>query len=117
MLTSYARENFQQVEYIAQLRTGEVDQQVRNGNELFRENRKGIITIEQDIFNILSIPLRSGDPESALTRPFTAVISNKTARKYFGEEDPYGKTISVGNFVYEITGVTEDIPGNTFFKF
>jgi putative ABC transport system permease protein len=117
MLTPYARENFPQVEYAARIWTNEVDQQVAYGDKIFKEDRRNIITIEKDILNILSIPLKQGDPENALTRPFTAVISNRAAQKYFGDEDPLGKILTVGNSDIEITGVTEELPGNTFFKF
>ncbi|UJH91012.1 FtsX-like permease family protein [Antarcticibacterium sp. 1MA-6-2] len=56
-----------------------------------------------------------GKKQTALTTPFTAVISRSTAQKYFGEEDPLGKTIKIFDEGYsvEITGVMEDIPLNS----
>ncbi|MCP4727818.1 MAG: hypothetical protein GY863_22460, partial [bacterium] len=117
MLASYSRENFPQVEYVAMLRTFEEDYQVRYRDRIFKENKSKIITIEEDIFNILTIPLKLGDHATALSRPNTVVISEETAEKYFGDEDPFGKILHIGYRDYEITGITDELPGNSFFDF
>jgi putative ABC transport system permease protein len=61
-------------------------------------------------------------PKDALAAPFTAVISEKYAKMYFGKEDPIGKTLRLrdDDFVDEsvkVTGVFKELPVNTHLKF
>jgi putative ABC transport system permease protein len=70
--------------------------------------------------NMLSIPLVEGNSETALAEPFSAVISESAAQKFFGDEDPMGKVIEfdrIGHWVYTITGVFKDIPHNSHLQF
>lgn len=70
------------------------------------------------IFDIFSFKLLEGDPQTALTKPFTACISASIAEKLFGDENPLGKTISRNKTQqYEVTGVFEDCPSNSHLKF
>jgi putative ABC transport system permease protein len=93
-----------------------------NENEIaFREKR--FFFTDSSIFSTFTFPLRSGDPKTALSNPFTVVITPETARKYFGNQDPLGKTIYFqtksrpGKFAFIVTGVTEEIPSNSTIKF
>ena len=55
---------------------------------------------------------------SALTKPYTAVITESTAKKYFGENDPIGQEIIFWNeHTCEVRGVIRDIPDNSHIKF
>src|SRR5262245_7435757 len=45
---------------------------------------------DSSLFEVFTLPLVSGDPKSALTEPDVVVISETTARRYFGDEDPLG---------------------------
>ena len=72
---------------------------------------------DSSIFKILNIPLASGDPETALTRPNTVVISAPTARKFFGDDDPIGKVLRIDDQTdYEVTGVMAPPPGRSHFE-
>ncbi|MCB2220707.1 MAG: ABC transporter permease [Bacteroidetes bacterium] len=74
--------------------------------------------VDAELFEIFSFKFIQGSPENSLQQPGTAVINEKTARKYFGNEDPIGKLLKVGNeYDYTITGVIEDIPQNSHFTF
>ena len=69
-------------------------------------------------FDVFTFPLLRGDPETALLEPNTVVLTESTARKYFGQDDPMGKTIRVDDeFDYEVTGVMADMPENSHFHF
>jgi putative ABC transport system permease protein len=79
---------------------------------------KSIIAADSNFFDIFSFPLLKGNPKKALTGPNRALISESTARKYFGSADPIGKVLKVAKeFDIEITGVYKDIPHNSHFHF
>lgn len=69
------------------------------------------------VFN--GLELLKGDPAKVLTRPHTIVLTESIANKYFGNENPVGKTIYMGNerTAYEVTGVAKDFPSNSHFHF
>lgn len=71
----------------------------------------------QSFFNVFSYPLISGDPKTALQEPFSIVITESSAKKLFGKEDPIGKLINFGyDQPVKVTGVIKDFPVNTHFK-
>jgi len=73
---------------------------------------------DADFFDIFTFPLVIGDPKTALVEPFTMVISEKIAEKYFGKTDPIGETVILQNSQdYKITGVMKDVPGNSHLRF
>ncbi len=72
---------------------------------------------EPEIFRIFSIPFVSGDPETALVRPYTAIISEKFAGSLFKDVDPIGESVKIDTNYYEITGIFHDLPGNTHLDF
>ncbi len=73
---------------------------------------------DSTFFEIFTFPLLRGDPETALLEPNTVVLTESTARKYFGQDNPMGKTIRVDDeFDYAVTGVVADVPENSHFHF
>lgn len=62
------------------------------------------------VFKVFSLPLKRGDPVTALTAPNTLVLAESVAEKYFGDEDPMGNTLIVGDAEWTITGVLFDPP-------
>ena len=109
---------FPEVEDAVRFNEAESMLQVRYGDKQFRENRA--VHTDPSFFNIFSVPLLTGDPGTALTSPKTLVLSRSTARKYFGREDPIGKTLQLSAESpedYRVTGVFEDIPRASHFHF
>ena len=87
-----------------------------NGNIFFEEDR--VFFASEDFFKIFSFPLTSGVDSLVLRDPFTMVVSESLARRYFGDQDPIGKTLkNNGKEEYEITGVFKDVAENTHLKF
>ncbi len=85
---------------------------VNYGEKRFTE--KSLYWADQGLFSVFDMPLTKGDPATALTRPKTAIVSEATAKRIFGDEDPIGKTISVDNAdTLEVTGVFADHPHNS----
>ena len=79
----------------------------------FKE-KGGAAFTEPEYFSIFNFPLVRGDINTALNEPNTAVVTERIAKKYFGNEDPVNKVIRVENKVdCKITGVLKDFPANT----
>lgn len=79
---------------------------------------RGVYWANNTLFDFFALLLVQGDPDRALEAPYTVVISEDTARKYFGDEDPMGKTIVADNgfLLLKVTGVMENMPANTHFQ-
>lgn len=88
---------------------------IRVGDRQFRERRA--MFADSTFFAVFSVPLLEGRPESALTNPNGVVLSASTARRYFGDAGALGKTISVGDDDFEVTGVAQDMPERSHFHF
>ena len=89
---------------------------IRYGDKVFIENR--FLWADSTIFDVFTIPLIKGDPKKALTEPHTVVLTESTAKKYFGDEDPIGKILSFEDGTpYTVTGVAEDCPVNSHFHY
>ncbi len=73
---------------------------------------------DPSLFSIFTFPFIQGDPDTALSSPSSTVITRDMATKYFGSEDPIGKTIRTQNQNdYIVTGVIENIPKNSHLQF
>jgi len=79
---------------------------------------ENLIEADSSFFNFFSIPVLKGDPQNMLNAPHKAVLSESTAKKIFGDEDPIDKTIKIGtdSIRYTVSGVMGDIPVNTHFE-
>jgi putative ABC transport system permease protein len=88
---------------------------MRYGEHRFAENH--IYYVDPAFLDIFDFPLLAGDPRTALSKPNCLLISKDMTEKYFGQENPLGQTIHVDEKDYQITGVLENIPGNTHFRF
>src|SRR5450432_595612 len=81
-------------------------------------NEKNFFYADSDFFHIFSFRLVEGNPAIALNAPHQLVITESTAKKYFGKEDPMGKILFVANSDnYTVTGVIQDAPANSQMKF
>jgi putative ABC transport system permease protein len=81
----------------------------------FAENR--VYYADPSFLEIFNFPLLAGNPDKALADPNSLLLSKNMAEKYFGQENPVGKTLIAGKKKYQITGVLENIPGNSHFHF
>ncbi|HCW06464.1 MAG TPA: hypothetical protein DGG95_03755 [Cytophagales bacterium] len=84
-------------------------------------DQEKVLAADSNFFQVFTFPLIKGNQQTALRNPQTLVMTESTAKKYFGEEDPLGKIIRLGEGVdqknYEVTGIAKDIPGNSYIKF
>ncbi|MCF0073345.1 ABC transporter permease [Dyadobacter sp. CY261] len=89
---------------------------VKNGEKRFTEDR--VVFVDSNFFDFFSIPLLKGNSKTMLTEPKTIVITESTALKYFGREDPIGKSLTMGDQgLFRVTGVCQDVPSNSHFHF
>lgn len=90
---------------------------VRIEDVVFTEDN--VFMADSNFFDFFSFKLLEGNPKTALTEPHTLVLSESMAKKYFGEESPIDKLMTLGRFnsTYKVTGVVEDTPENSHFTY
>jgi putative ABC transport system permease protein len=78
----------------------------------------GVLFADSTVFDIFTYNFLQGSPENALNEPNSMVMTSSFARKYFGDIDPLGEIIAMGNGLKcKVTGVIGDLPGNTHLRF
>ena len=89
---------------------------VRKGNETIIEDHSAIA--DSTLFDVFTLPMIAGDPETALTKPYSLVLSESMARKYFNNTDVVGNSLYLNNSrYYKITGVIRDMPAQASMHF
>ena len=88
---------------------------IEAGNELKKyKEKEGVGIAEPEFFDIFNFPFLEGNKKTALTEPNTAVLTERLAKKYFGNALPIGETFKLENkTIFKVTGVIKDIPVNT----
>jgi len=88
---------------------------IEAGNELKKyKEKEGVGIAEPEFFDIFNFPFLEGNKKTALTEPNTAVLTERLAKKYFGNALPIGQTFKLENkTIFKVTGVIKDIPVNT----
>jgi putative ABC transport system permease protein len=85
-------------------------------DKLYEESQ--IYHADPDLFRVFTIPIVRGNPETWLQAPFQMLLTEEMAEKYFGSEDPLGKSIKLDNrYAYTISGIVGKMPENSHFKF
>ena len=73
---------------------------------------------DPDFFAMFTFPFLKGDPSSAFSNPYSVVLTEAAATKYFGHDDPLGKTLTVDHaFDVVVTGVVRDVPRGSSLEF
>lgn len=108
-------EDFPEVENITRLVPPFGTQVYRYEDKFFDEDR--VVIADSNVFEIFTIPLIKGNPETALKEQNSIVITESTAKRYFGSDDPLGKTLETNNQSFLITAVAEDYPKNSHLEF
>jgi putative ABC transport system permease protein len=82
----------------------------------FSEQR--VFPADPEVLEVFTFPLIEGDPKTALKDPYSLVLSEQVAKKYFGNENPIGKIITVDNqYPMRVMGVMKEISSNSTFRF
>ncbi|HEV8508459.1 MAG TPA: ABC transporter permease [Chitinophagaceae bacterium] len=84
----------------------------------------GILLADPSFFQVFSYQLSRGSEAAALSEPFSLVLTQSTAKKYFGDKDPIGETLLINMYdsngygaLYKISGIMPDPPKNAHFTF
>lgn len=78
----------------------------------------GYAAADAELLDILSFEFLSGDPATALSDPHSIILTESAVEKYFGQEDPMGKTLLHSNALsYVVTGVIADLPRQSHLQF
>lgn len=90
---------------------------VSHGDKSFRNHSAAFV--DSNFLQVFTFSLVKGDPATALKEPHTLVLSESTAARYFGEEEPIGKELwmNEGRDLFVVTGVMEDMPLHSHFHF
>ena len=88
---------------------------VSHNEKHFAEDK--LFWADNEIFDIFSFDFLKGNKSTALSDPLGVVITESTARKYFGDADPLGKTLSINwGADFTVSAVVEDMPANSHFS-
>jgi putative ABC transport system permease protein len=114
------KQDFPEVENAVRLRMRE-ELLVHNGKQSIQP---GILLADPSFFDVFSYRLLRGNATTALNEPYTIVLTESTAKKYFGDADPIGQSLTIfmndtaGNGAsYKITGIAADPVQNAHFNF
>lgn len=88
---------------------------------IFHEEINDLLFVDQSFFEVFNFPLKTGDQKSVFNDKYNVVITEQTARKYFGTDDPIGKTLKINGPPspgdYTVSGVLKDLPLNSHLQF
>ena len=91
---------------------------VRKGNEVFQQQAHAV---DSNFFSVFSFPLLAGNPQTALNDPYSLVLTQETAKKYFGKSNAIGQTlelkIDTAFRTFTVTGIARNAPQNSSIKF
>jgi putative ABC transport system permease protein len=92
---------------------------IHNPQKNIQYDETGVLAVDTTFFKVFSFPIVKGDPDKALKKMGGLLISEKAAHKYFGDENPIGKFLSVNDdkTLIEVVAVFKDVPELSHFHF
>ncbi len=79
-----------------------------------RFNEEDVYFADENLFKVFDIDVAKGNPAKALNDPFSVMLTEDVARKYFGNDDPINKVIRMDNqFDFRVTGIYKNFPSNS----
>ncbi len=89
----------------------------RDSGDILKFNEEWFYLADSNVFEVFTFPMIEGDPKTALMRPNTVVLTESTARRYFGDEPAIGKVLRVEEGAdLQVTGVMKDLPRQSHFN-
>jgi putative ABC transport system permease protein len=112
------KKDYPQVEEFTRIYASSGAKLIKKGNDYINEG--AVAHADSTIFKVFTLPAIAGNVNTALNEPNTVVITESTAKKYFGTTDALGKIIETNDntsTLYKVTAVIKDIPQNSHFNF
>lgn len=113
--------DFPEIEKVVQF-SGLTSILLKQGDKRFQE--ENVFFMDSTAFDVFSWKILAGNPHTALKNAYSIVLTESTAKKYFGDQNPIGKTIEGGLAagradagLYTVTAVMADVPANSHFTF
>jgi putative ABC transport system permease protein len=76
-------------------------------------NEPNVYFADENLFDVFEVDVLKGNPKTALRDPFSVMLTEETAKKYFGNEDPMNKVLRANNqFDVKVTGIYKAFPSN-----
>jgi putative ABC transport system permease protein len=118
MMGPCLKQDFPQIKEFTRIYSFDQIKLIKRGSAFIKE--VGVYYADSTFFKVFSFPAIAGNLETALNEPNSIVITESTAKKYFGSSDALGKIITMDdnkNAAYKVTAVIMDIPQNSHFTF
>ncbi len=106
-------DEFPEIEKVARIASWDFQFRIKEHSFIEKE----VFVTDSTFFDVFPIPIVRGQKNKLLSQANTAVITESTARKYFGEDDPINQFITADSTSYRIVAVVEDMPSNSHFHF
>jgi putative ABC transport system permease protein len=114
-LASTLKEEFPEIIKSARYHKNPNEVLIRYKDTKFME--AGLSLADPDLFEIFAFSFVKGDPKRAFPDHMSVVITEEMAEKYFGDEDPIGKTLNMSKEVnFTVTGIIKKLPPNSHFQ-
>ncbi len=113
VLAPSLRDECPDVELVTRVRGYRDEQIVEAENQKFNERGLGIA--DEYFFRLFSFPLVTGDPATVLAKPYEVAISERAAKKYFGQTEAVGRVLTIFDEDYTVTGVFKNMPSQSHF--
>lgn len=113
-MAPFIKDKFPEIEKASRM-TWDVNRLIQLGEKSFYESGK---YVDPDFITMFTFPLVKGDVNTVLNGKNNIIITERMARKYFGDGDPIGKTLTIDTKeTFSVTGVIQDPPANSSLRF
>jgi putative ABC transport system permease protein len=118
MMGELLKKDYPQVEEYTRVYTFNGDKLIKKGTDYIDEQK--VAHVDSTFFKVFQLPVVEGNLNTALVEPNTVVLTESSAKKYFGSTHVIGKTIEIKDDkkpLYKVTAVVRDMPENSHFHF
>ncbi|HEY4335836.1 MAG TPA: ABC transporter permease, partial [Puia sp.] len=115
------KDNFPEIESYTRVNFSNSERVVRNTRRDLKFRETHVCFADSNFFSFFSYPLIEGDPHTALKNTNTVVVSQKAAKRYFGDANPIGQFLDISTIAQTqhcmVTGIFADFPANSTMQF
>ncbi len=89
---------------------------VKHGDDIFYE--KEILYVDPSFFEVFTFPFLQGNSQTSFSEPYSILLTERMAKKYFGDKDPIGEVLTMDQkYQVKVTGIVKDVPTNSSIRF